>query len=349
MSENPMVKAALLMTVIVLVVVLGVEMSLSHRGIENSYDDGPPLWSNSRAEVYGDPERTVVFIGSSRIKFDLNIEVWEKLTGAHAVQLAVEGSNPRPALYDLADDPNFKGRLVVDVTEGLFFSNAPPNIESFNKNIQYFHEQTPAQKASFQINRVVEPCLVLLDKENLSFNARLDALEIPSRPGVFMMPIFPMEFSRPTFRRETRMTERFVSDSSLQQQVKDIWAFFASFPHKPMPAGELDSIFSSVKVAVQKIKSRGGDVVFVRTPSSDPMLTDENKAFPREQFWERLLKETNSQGIHFADYEPINHFVCPELSHLSPQDAVVFTRHFADILVNETPWRFPSLQTQTLR
>ncbi|MCC6414008.1 MAG: hypothetical protein IT270_20335 [Saprospiraceae bacterium] len=164
-----------------------------------------------------------------------------------------------------------------------------------------------------------------------------------------MMPIFPMDFGRTTFEREQYMTDRFLQDTSLQKQVKDIWAFFASFPRKPMPAGELDSIFSSVKDAVTKIKSRGGEVIFVRTPSSDPMLTGENKAFPREKYWDRLLKETNCPGIHFADYEPINHFVCPELSHLSPQDAVEFTRHFANILATEKQWTFPSSPVQTQR
>ena len=40
------------------------------------------------------------------------------------IQLAIEGNSPLPVLEDLAADENFKGNLVVDVTEGLFFSSS---------------------------------------------------------------------------------------------------------------------------------------------------------------------------------------------------------------------------------
>lgn len=332
------------MLAIVVCLVLVWEIYLRINGAAIAYDDGPPLWSHKRAMVYEPTEKTVVFIGSSRIKYDLDIPTWESTTGCHAVQLAVEGSSPRPILEDLANDLNFKGRLIVDVTEGLFFSNRDGSNERPRENIKYFHEQTPAQKASFWLNRLLESQLVLLDKENRSLNATLDALEIPSRPGVFMVPIFPADFQQNTFERQMYMTDKFVADTNLQNRVKGIWAFFAAGRKgaPPMPAEELAAIIESVKTATDKIKARGGEVLFVRTPSSNPMLAGENMAFPRETHWDKLLAATNCPGIHFADYPALDHFVCPELSHLNPQDAVVFTRHFIQILTQEKGWKFPS-------
>jgi hypothetical protein len=73
----------------------------------------------------------------------------------------------------------------------------------------------------------------------------------------------------------------------------------------------------------------------------------EQKGFPREKYWDRLLSFTNSPGIHFADYPPIAHFVCPEWSHLSPQDAATFTTHFISLL-EEKGWKFPNKTTNTL-
>ena len=160
-----MVKAALLMLTLVVVIVGGCEWYLRSKNVVLAYDDGPPLWSHKRGRVYEPSEKTVVFIGSSRIKYDLNIPTWENLTGTKAVQLAIEGSNPRPILEDLANDPKFKGRLVVDVTEGLFFSNAPPNVSSPNKNIQYYHDLTPAQRVSFWLNKPVESAFVFWIKK----------------------------------------------------------------------------------------------------------------------------------------------------------------------------------------
>lgn len=330
------------MLFIVVSVVIGWEMYLRNQGITVSYDDGPPLWSDKRAQVYAPPEQTVVFVGSSRIKYDLDIETWEQITGCRALMLAIEGSSPRPALEDLANDPGFKGRLIVDVTEGLFFSNAPPNTAQPLENIHYFKERTPAQQASFGLNRLLESQLAFLDKDNFSLNAQLDALELPSRPGVFMMPIFPLDFGRVTFERQNKMTDRFVADTALQNRVKGIWAFFRSQSKEPPASGVvLDEILKSVKTATDKIKARGGEVLFVRTPSSGPFWQGEQMGFPREKYWDRLLAETQCPGIHFADYPAIDHFICPEFSHLTPADAVVFTRHFADILKKDKAWVFP--------
>ncbi|MBK8496241.1 MAG: hypothetical protein IPL50_15430 [Chitinophagaceae bacterium] len=52
------------------------------------------------------------------------------------------------------------------------------------------------------------------------------------------------------------------------------------------------------------------------------------------------MKTTNSPGIHFADYPAIANFQCPEFSHLSQPDAVIFTKHFIKILTAEKGWKF---------
>ncbi len=340
MENNSLLKSAVLTLVIVITVVTFWEISLRRSGVTLTYDDGPPLWSNKRAMVYEPKDKAVVFIGSSRIKYDLDIPTWNKITGIHAIQLAVEGSSPRPALEDLANDPNFKGRLIVDVTEGLFFSNAPPNVETPNKFVKYFHDETPAQKASFFLNKPLESQFVFLDKDYFSLNGQLDALEIPSRPGVFMMPTFPINFSCTSFDRQEYMTSTFATNTNQLNKVKGNWQFFASLSKgaPPMSEKELNSIFESVRKAIDKIKARGGEILFVRTPSSGPYLQGENMGFPREKYWNKLLAVTNCPGIHFLDYPTINHFVCPEFSHLTRPDAITFTKHFIEILENDKGW-----------
>jgi hypothetical protein len=55
-----------------------------------------------------------------------------------------------------------------------------------------------------------------------------------------------------------------------------------------------------------------------------------------------MLSYTETQGIHFKDYPGIANFICPEWSHLTPGDAVVFTREFIKILKEEKGWKFRS-------
>jgi hypothetical protein len=335
-------KAALLMVVIVIAVVGSWEIFLRQKGVDASYDDAPALFAHARTRIYQPADKATVFIGSSRMKYDLDIADWEKDTHTEAIQLSCIGSTPIPVLVDLANDPQFKGRLVVDVTEILFFSNNPFFAERPAKGLKYFKDFTPAQKASLGLDRVVESQLVFLDKDNYSLNAELDKLEIPNRPGFFAMPLFPMEFERTGFSRQSYMQEKMVADTNLQNRVKGIWDFLGNAMRAAPPTSEkdLEDIFNTVKTSVDKIKARGGEVIFTRTPSSGRFLMGENMGFPRAKYWDKLLTVTGCSGIHFADYPPLSQLVCPENSHLSPAGSLVYTQSLISILQKEKGWAF---------
>lgn len=341
MSRYSLSKAAILAVVLVALCLVSWELYLRNRGFETTFYDDPALWAHKRDMVYESADKATVFIGSSRIKFDLDIPTWESITGDHAVQLACVGSTPIPVLLQLADDENFKGKLVVDVTEGLFFSMSPRNSNTPDENIKYFKERTPAQQASFHINRLLESQFVFLDKEWHSMNAMLNQLPVTDRPGVYNFKGFPPDFGRVKFNRQEYMTDKMAADTVIQNQVKSIWDGFRKASKDPPVSGaKLDSILAVVKTAVDKIKGRGGQVLFVRTPSSGAFLMGESKAFPRDKYWERILTVTGCPGIHFADYPAIASFICPEFSHLSQADAIVFTKHFIRILTEEKGWKF---------
>ncbi len=333
MNQSSLKKAAILMLCMVLGIVVSWEIYLRSKGITPSYNDDSPLWANQRARVYEPSDKTVVFIGSSRIKYDLDIPTWEQLTGKKAVQLAMTGSNPRPVLENLANDNNFKGNLVIDVTEFIFFSDAPYFGKKPNANINYYKDRTPAQRASFQINHLLESKFVFLDKDQLSINAKLDRLHIKNREGIRPAPIFPLEFERTNFDEQAKMTNSFVTDTSINHKVINVWhKIMGGPPPPPMPDTVLLAICTSVKKNIDKIKARGGNVVFVRTPSSGAVFEGEKMGFPREKFWSRLLKETNCKGFYFTDYPALANMICPEESHLSPQDAIVYTQQLIKML-----------------
>ena len=341
MTAPSLVKAGILTLILVATSVICWEFYLRGKGIETSYYDDPALWSHKRDMVYEPADKATVFIGSSRIKFDLDIETWQNITGDHAIQLACVGSTPIPILEELSNDKNFKGRMIVDVTEGLFFSSAPRNASRPEENMKYYKDQTPAQLVSFQLNHLLESKLVFLDKEWHSLNAQLEDLYISDRPGVYNFHGFPSDFGRVKFNRQEYMTDKFSADTNLQNKVKNIWDGFRKASKDPPASGaKLDSMLNRAKIAVDKIKARGGQVLFVRTPSSGPFLMGENMGFPREKYWNRLLATSNCPGIHFADYPAIANFVCPELSHLSQPDAIVFTKNFIKILSEEKGWKF---------
>ena len=134
------------------------------------------------------------------------------------------------------------------------------------------------------------------------------------------------------------MTPGFVADTNLQRRVQNVWLFVMDLGKKAPPPKQdpVPPILAVVKDAVDKIRARGGEVVFIRTPSSGVMLGVEQHVFPRARCWDPLLAATRCQGLYYTDYGATSHFVCPEWSHLSPQDAVLYTR----ALITELPASF---------
>jgi hypothetical protein len=241
-----------------------------------------------------------------------------------------------PYLEDLANDKNFKGNLVIDVTEGLFFSEYKADDYLTNRRINYYKKITPTQRCSFLVNEALESQFVFLDQEYLSISAMLDHIKLSKRPGVFSDPLFPLDFDRTSFARQSLMDQRFLSDTSIQNQVKNIWLFCASVDTAaPISGRKLDTMFNLVKSDVEKIKARGGQVLFVRTPSSGPYRQAEIHGYPRKEYWDRLLAATGCPGIYFEDYPGIARLECPEWSHLTPSDAIIYTRNLIRILQQE--------------
>lgn len=342
MKHTPLRNALLLACGIVLLFLILWETYLRSTGIGIAYDDGPELWTHKRSLVANTQDRATVFIGSSRNKFDLDIETWRSLTGEDAIQLAFEGTSPIPILDHLANDSLFKGKLIIDVTEMLMFSSNPEDLRLAKKGIDYYENITPAQWFSFHVNKILESQFVFLERDYFSTKALLKRIDIPTRAGMEKEPLFPVDFGRISFDRQNKMSNKFLKEVSIQDSVKNIWSYYSRMGAKqPPPAPKsIDSIFELIQKDVQKITARGGTVVFVRTPSSGSFLQLELQIFPREQFWNRVLDITGAPGIHFMDY-PEQQLICPEDSHLSPNDAIIYTKSLIRVLETEKGWSFP--------
>lgn len=341
MQSNFLFKAGLLTLLLVVLFIATWEWYWRSQGAPVAFNDDEALWANSRAEIYKPKNKSTVFIGSSRIKFDLDIATWETLTGEDAIQLAIVGTNPVPVLEDLAHDKKFNGKLLVDVTEPLFFSMAPPANASAIDGIEYYKKQTPSQKFSSRINYTLESNFVFLEERKYALNALLSDLNVQNRPGVFSFPAFPKGFEVTNYNRQTYMTDEFLNDPKQIKKQTDNWMILgALFQAPPISGDTLTQYLNRIKSAVDKIKSRGGEVIFVRTPASGPMEEGTRAGFPRDKYWEKLLAHTNSPGIHYEDYPETSGFICPEWSHLAPQDAITYTKHLVKTLSKENNWSF---------
>jgi hypothetical protein len=110
-------------------------------------------------------------------------------------------------------------------------------------------------------------------------------------------PIFPIEFARTNFDRQTYMTDHFVADNAQVGMVKGIWAGLAKMPMPPpMNDAQILAFLQDIRKSTDKIKARGGQVIFVRTPSSGAFRQMELAGFARSRYWDKLLEVTGCPG-----------------------------------------------------
>ena len=132
------------------------------KGLTISYNDDKVLWARHRRQVYTPSNQATILLGSSRIKFDVDIATWKEETGEKAIELSLPGTPPHLILQHLAKDVNFKGKVIVDVMELQFFAiDRERREKSAREAIEYFDNETPAQKTGAFINHLLESKIVV--------------------------------------------------------------------------------------------------------------------------------------------------------------------------------------------
>jgi len=297
-------------------------------GVEPSVANTDALWATQRRRIdNGQGDGATVLIGSSRMLFDLQLPVWQKLSGTRPIQLALEGTSPMFALEDLADDPDFRnGRLLVGVAPDIFFSGFGYRADV----LRYFHKQSPSQRVGQWLSmHFVEPFLAF-DDPDYALPTVLERQDWwPVRPGMHPRKDVRKLMVVTAPDRASHIWDKLEKDPAYAALAQSIWAqHFSLGPGMPTPQ-ELhktaDEQIARAAKAVAKLRKRHVEVIFVRTPSAGQYLAFEDKVFPRTKTWDVLLAKTGAPGVHFQDHPELQGFWLPEWSHLAAGDAVRFT------------------------
>ena len=113
------------------------------------YRNSAGAWAEQRARINAGEGDATVLVGTSRVLFDVQLPVWEQVTGKRPIQLGLEGTSPLPVLEDLAADPDFTGRVLVDVTPDLFFSGYALRGDA----VQHYHDRGPSQRSGHWLSK----------------------------------------------------------------------------------------------------------------------------------------------------------------------------------------------------
>ncbi|MCA0154422.1 hypothetical protein [Winogradskyella vincentii] len=325
----------------IIAVILGVgavacwELYWRSQGVEPYLDDNKDLWANQRARLE-DHSKMTVFIGSSRILYDIQLDIWEELTNTEPIMLAVQGASPIPTLKDIVENTDFKGTLMVGITPPLMFSTVYP--EAFpmfraQSKVDYYQDRTYAQRINHKLSVPLQTNLAFIrdgDEEwdtDVDLKTLLRQIHIGDRVGPPHVPF--NNFEEIALNRHMKMPEFVAKDTAYANTIKAAWVDMVS---GDMPPPDKESTTTAFVDLAKKFTARGGNLILLRCPSSGFFREIEGKGFPRTEYWDQLVEKVGAKAYHYDDYPQFRNLFLPEWSHLATEDAQFFTRELIGIM-----------------
>jgi len=338
-SSSNLRPAALIGLIAAIVLMSGWEAWWRSDGSVPGYRNSEGLWAIQRRRINdGEGDKTVI-TGSSRIFFDMQLDVWQRESGQRPIQLALEGTSPATLMEDLVDDLDFTGTLIVGISPGLAFSGYEYRGEAFTR----FEDETPTQWLGQQISMLVEPWLAFYQSDYSLFTV-IKRQPWPERDGVFVerdvrrLAIYSRD-------RNARMYEKVETDDAYAQIAKEIWAQ-RFVPIDERSEEELTGALENRNVQIERVvaaanalQERGIEVVFVRSPSEGHYAISEPMYNPRAETWDVIIERTGALGIHWQDHEELQGYWLPEWSHMSGSEADRYTKALYHLVESEKALR----------
>jgi hypothetical protein len=292
-------------------------------------DNSEVAWVKERIRSEG---ADFAIVGDSRILFDTDLDRFERLTGARPVQLAIHGTSALTLLEDAASNPNFHGLLIVGLADTMFFQP----FDGYGGYVRRRGDFTsPSGRIGIEIDHMLQRRLAFLDS-NHRLSVAAHRLDPNFRAGVDGPKDDIWKVSEVGENRATWMWPRLEYDPFYTARTRWAWkGFKEKFPYTPQLIAKGHA---RAKTAVETIRARGGEVVFVRPPSAPQLRVNEEAQVPKAKGWDKLIANTQSVGVHMDDLPPsVQNLTLPEWSHLNRKCATVFTDAYVRRLAALTP------------
>jgi len=297
-------------------------------GYRGGFDDNAEMWAYWRGQVETLTPNDVLILGSSRAHFDINIHLFDSLTGHRPIMLAVPGGSPYYTVEDIVRKSDFKGLLIIGVAPGLFYTLGTGGGAMWIKEgrVDYYYKQTYASKFSQAVYTYIDPHFSYLDPD-ISLKNLLTRINLPDRDSIEHDPAWPPMVSMDRYRN-IRMNPGMETDTVLQNRQTKIW----DGDWKNRFTDSVEVILNHYASLVKEFKEKGGRVAFIQPPVTGKYLHYEPILFPRDKYWDALLEKSEVKGYCYEDYPEMKAMRPPEWSHLNRKEADQYTRKLVSLL-----------------
>ena len=293
---------------------LTVENYWRGKGFEPSVTDNPALWGHHRVAAKALPPDGVALVGSSRMQVGFHPATFRKMfPGRELVNLSMAANMPGGVLEDLANDEDFRGTVICDLNASHLY---PQQYDAGRELAEQGRAAGPGGRWAAFFAAQAQGRMACL-QPNVGWRRTLEKWLGGREPSPSYRRVL-LDRSRPTdYAGLPEKTRRRVREGRVAKTRGRTYAArdFPEWRGHAVRLGEL----------VTKIRDRGGDVAFVRFPTTAEHWAATAGSYPRERFWDRLRRYTGARTVHFRDLPETRDLKCPDTSHLDAADAPRFT------------------------
>lgn len=320
------IASLVLALVCTMVALIAYESSLRASGAQPNFRDNQARWSSVRDKADRDTATdSIALLGASRIRAAISLNTLEaRYPGQSVYSLAYAGRNPCAVLIDLAETTEFRGVVLMSMNSN--WVDCRPGPFQMHRTVARYHQEWNwARKIDSWVSERVTQNLLFTDEHysirHLIATVLKTGHPLPETPHTITRKNRQIEFDFSRFNEDELALVRSRSRHAFNSRAElggsknpDLW----------------EAGLVKLSEAIETITARGGRVVLLRLPTSDPLKLAEETHFPREQYWEELSVRLPATAIlHYADYPALTQYDIPDGNHLDYRDAPDFT---ADIL-----------------
>lgn len=326
--------------------VLAGEWALARRGYIPTALDSMDLWVARRNEVAREP-RALVVLGSSRAQVGIDLDTLARRSGRHVIQLAIDNTSFLPVLAGLADDPEFRGAVLVDYLERFAMPGQRDQTalawQAAWERQRHLGGVSPSALSEAWLGDALRSRLRLYADGAQPLTSLLTRVLDPaaspqylvirpdrSREADYARTDLPPFYYRTVARYLDVPLDRLPWDAGLPAVESALRKAVDALPEAD--AAAIDAGIARASALAQRIEARGGRVWFVRMPSCGLIREAEQRLYPRERYWARLAEVNPGGSVHFQDHPALAGVDCPDGSHLDRRDVPGFTNALVDLL-----------------
>jgi hypothetical protein len=253
------------------------------------------------------------------MQLGIHVEAFTQTTGIRPVQLSINAEVPIVVLRHFAQDESFRGVIICDMMEGWFYVEAVAGKAA--EWIAVYTTQTWSAGIEQWLRQRIQQALVFRLPDIAPHNLwrAWGAASWPRPPYTILLADRSVQADYTQLGHEWR-----------EEPVKK--AREVSQTVLPWSAQEFRERAKKLDAMIAPLYDRGGEVIFVRFPTSGELWQLEDARYPRKQYWDVFAAQTRAKTIHFRDYPALSQFDCPDGSHLDYRDTQAFTKALAEVV-----------------